>query len=156
MSTVTGGGGSDVYIIQSDGGKTIIDNFAEDSKHDIVVINVDYRNVKCHQTRNDLDVTYSKSHHIQIKSGFSASDYYIVKKTCLDVQINNADSREKIDLLFIEEQFPNLQSRKGERGLKLMSRHGTPTIQYSKMVRFKGEPASCHKNFRWNNVANKQ
>ena len=105
MSTVTGGGGSDVYIIQSDGGKTIIDNFAEDSKHDIVVINVDYRNVKCHQTRNDLDVTYSKSHHIQIKSGFSASDYYIVKKTCLDVQIKNADSRENLIYCLLKNSF---------------------------------------------------
>ena len=68
MSTVTGGGGSEVYIIQSDGGKTIIDNFAEDEKHDIVVINVNYRNIECHQTSNDLDVTYSNSHHIRIKN----------------------------------------------------------------------------------------
>ena len=70
MSSVTGGGGSDVYIIQSDGGKTIIDNFAEDEKHDIVVINVIYSNIECHQTRNDLDVTYATSHHIRIKNWF--------------------------------------------------------------------------------------
>ena len=74
MSIVTGGGGSDVYIIQSDGGKTIIDNFAEDSKHDIIVINVNYSSIKCHQTRNGLDVTYSMSHHIRIKNWFIPGD----------------------------------------------------------------------------------
>ena len=78
MSTVTGGEGSDVYIIQSDGGKTIIDNFAEDAKHDIVVINVNYDLIKCHQNRNDLDVTYAKSHHIRINNWFTAgnTNYY--------------------------------------------------------------------------------
>ena len=78
MSTVTGGSGSDLYIIQSDGGKTIIDNFAEDNTRDIIVINVDFDNIQCHQSRNDLDVTYSKSHHIRIKNWFSPGDptYY--------------------------------------------------------------------------------
>ena len=78
MSTATGGGGSNVYIIQSGGGKTIIDNFAEDAKHDIIVINVNYSNIECHQTRNDLDVTYSNSHHIRIKNWFIPGDvnYY--------------------------------------------------------------------------------
>ena len=78
MSTVTGGGGSDVYIIHSNGGKTIIDNFAEDEKQDIVVINVNYSHIECYQTRNDLDVTYSKSHHIRIKNWFISVDvsYY--------------------------------------------------------------------------------
>ena len=78
MSTVTGGSGSDLYIIQSDGGKTIIDNFAEDNKRDIVVINVAFDNIQCHQSSNDLDVTYAQSHHIRIKNWFSAGDptYY--------------------------------------------------------------------------------
>ena len=78
MYTVTGGGGSGVYIIQSDGGKTIIDNFAENEKQDIVVINVNYSHIECYQTRNDLDVAYSKSHHIRIKNWFISGDvsYY--------------------------------------------------------------------------------
>ena len=78
MSTVTGGGGSDVYIIQSDNRKTIIDNFAEDSKLDIVVINVNYSSIKCHMTRNNLDVTYARSRHIRIKNWFIPADvtYY--------------------------------------------------------------------------------
>lgn len=78
LATVTGGGGSDVYIIQSDGGKTIIDNFAEDAMRDIVVINVSYASIRCHKTGNDVDITYSKSHHIRIKNWFTPGDahYY--------------------------------------------------------------------------------
>ena len=78
MSTVTGGSGSDLFIIQSDGGKTIIDNFAEDNKRDIIIINVAFDNIQCHQSGTDLDVTYSMSHHIRIKNWFSAGDptYY--------------------------------------------------------------------------------
>ncbi|CAB3988828.1 iron-regulated -like [Paramuricea clavata] len=78
MSTVTGGEDTDVYIIQSDGGKTIIDNFAEDAKRDIVVINVHYDSIECHQSRKDLDVIYSKSHHIRIKNWFTPGNvnYY--------------------------------------------------------------------------------
>ena len=78
LATVTGGGGSDVYIIQSDGGKTIIDNFAEDAMRDIVVINVNYASIRCHKTGNDVDVTYSRSHHIRIKNWFTPGDahYY--------------------------------------------------------------------------------
>ena len=78
LATVTGGGGSDVYIIQSDGGKTIIDNFAEDDMRDIVVINVSYASIRCHKTGNDVDITYSKSHHIRIKNWFTPGDahYY--------------------------------------------------------------------------------
>jgi Ca2+-binding RTX toxin-like protein len=78
LSTVTGGEGTDVYIIQSDGGKTIIDNFAEDEKRDIVVINVDYDNIECHQSRKDVDIIYSKSHHIRIKNWFTPGNvnYY--------------------------------------------------------------------------------
>lgn len=78
MSAVTGGSGSDLYIIQSDGGKTIIDNFAEDNFRDIVVINVNYDNIRCHQSKTDLDVTYSQSHHIRITNWFIPGDptYY--------------------------------------------------------------------------------
>jgi len=78
MSTVTGGSESDLYIIQSDGGKTIIDNFAEDNKRDIIVINVAFDSIQCHQSRNDLDVSYSMSHHIRIKNWFIPGDptYY--------------------------------------------------------------------------------
>ena len=79
LSSVTGGSGSDVYIIQSDGGEAIIDNFSEDAMRDIVVINVDYANIRCHRTgENDIDITYSMSHHIRIKNWFTQGDtnYY--------------------------------------------------------------------------------
>ena len=78
MSTVTGGSGSDLFIIQSNGGKTIIDNFAEDNKRDIIAINVNFVNIRCYQSGTDLDITYSKSHHIRIKNWFIPGDptYY--------------------------------------------------------------------------------
>ena len=78
MSSVTGGSGSDLFIIQSDGGRTVIDNFAEDNMRDIIVINVNFDNIRCTQSGVDLDVTYSKSHHIRIKNWFIPGDptYY--------------------------------------------------------------------------------
>ena len=78
MSSVTGGSGSDLFIIQSDGGTTVIDNFAEDNMRDIIVINVNFDNIRCNQSGVDLDVTYSKSHHIRIKNWFIPGDptYY--------------------------------------------------------------------------------
>ena len=78
MSSVTGGSGSDLFIIQSDGGRTVIDNFAEDNMRDIIVINVNFDNIRCNQSGVDLDVTYSKSHHIRIKNWFIPGDptYY--------------------------------------------------------------------------------
>ena len=78
LSSVTGGSGSDLFIIQSDGGRTVIDNFAEDNMRDIIVINVNFDNIRCNQSGVDLDVTYSKSHHIRIKNWFIPGDptYY--------------------------------------------------------------------------------
>ena len=56
--------------------------------------------------------------------GGEASDNYVVKKTCFEAQINNTDSREKLDLLFIEEQFTNLRPKKNRTDLKIISSHG--------------------------------
>ncbi|XP_078357676.1 uncharacterized protein LOC144642570 [Oculina patagonica] len=101
MSAVTGGSGSDLYIIQSDGGKTIIDNFAEDNMRDIIVINVDFDNIQCHQSRTDLDVTYSKSHHIRIKNWFTPGDptYY-----------RHVSFRSKDGVLFVPKQTLNSEA----------------------------------------------
>ena len=98
MATVTGGTGSDVYIIHSDGGKTIIDNFAEDAMQDIVVINVTYDNIQCHKSRNDLDVTYSMSHHIRLKNWFTPGDvnYY-----------RHVSFRSKDGVMFVPKQALN-------------------------------------------------
>ncbi|CAH3173964.1 unnamed protein product, partial [Porites lobata] len=78
MSRVTGGSGSDLFVIQSDGGKTVIDNFAVDNKRDIIFINVEYGKIRCYQSGTDLDISYSKSHHIRIKNWFKPGDptYY--------------------------------------------------------------------------------
>ena len=104
LATVTGGGGSDVYIIQSDGGKTIIDNFAEDAMRDIVVINVNYANIRCHKTGNDVDVTYSSSHHIRIKNWFTPGDanYY-----------RHVSFRSQDGVIFVAEQTSSSASDPG-------------------------------------------
>ena len=102
LSSVTGGSGSDVYIIQSDGGKTIIDNFSEDAMRDIVVINVDYANIRCHRTgENDIDITYSMSHHIRIKNWFTQgdTDYY-----------RHVSFRSRDGVIFLAEQTPSSAS----------------------------------------------
>lgn len=78
MSKVTGGEGSDVYVIQSDSGRTVIDNFAEDSKRDMVVINVAFDGISCHKSSANLDLKYSSTHHIRINNWFTPGDpnYY--------------------------------------------------------------------------------
>ena len=100
MSAVTGGTGSDLYIIQSDGGKTIIDNFAEDNVRDIIVINVDYASIRCYQTGVDLHVSYSKSHHIRIKNWFVPGDptYY-----------RHVSFRSQDGVVFVPKQILNSQ-----------------------------------------------
>ena len=101
MSSVTGGSGSDLFIIQSDGGKTIIDNFAEDNMRDIIVINVDYDDIRCYQSGTDLDVTYSKSHHIRIKNWFIPGDptYY-----------RHVSFRSKDGVIFVPKQTLNSEA----------------------------------------------
>lgn len=78
MSQVTGGEGSDVYVIQSDSGRTVIDNFAGDSKRDMVVINVAFDDISCHKSSTNLDLKYSSTHHIRINNWFTPGDpnYY--------------------------------------------------------------------------------
>ena len=78
MSKVTGGEGSDVFIIQSDGGRTVIDNFARDNMHDMVAINVIFSDIRCIKSDTNLDVIYTSSHHIRITNWFSAQNpnYY--------------------------------------------------------------------------------
>lgn len=96
LSKVTGGDGNDLYIIQSDGGKTIIDNFAQDAKRDIIIINVNYSEIHCHHTNEDLDITYSKTHHIRIKNWFAniaMGNYY-----------RHVSFRSKDGIIFIPEK----------------------------------------------------
>ena len=78
MSQVTGGEGSDVYVIQSDSGRTVIDNFAQDIKRDIVVINVPFDDISCLKSSSNLDLKYSNTHHIRVNDWFTPAnpDYY--------------------------------------------------------------------------------
>ena len=78
MSHVTGGQGSDVYIVQSYGGNTIIDNFSEDNKRDMVIINVPYSDVSCGKSDIDLDILNRNTHHVRITNWFAPGNpnYY--------------------------------------------------------------------------------
>ena len=78
MSQVTGGQGSDVYVIQSDSGRTVIDNFAQDSKRDMVVINVPFDDISCLKSSSNLDLKYSSTHHIRVNNWFTPGNpnYY--------------------------------------------------------------------------------
>lgn len=78
MSHVTGGQGSDVYIVQSYGGNTIIDNFSEDNKRDMVIINVPYSDISCGKSDIDLDILYRNTHHVRITNWFAPGNpnYY--------------------------------------------------------------------------------
>lgn len=78
MASVSGGNGKDVYIVQSDGGRTIVDNFAEDDQLDMIVVNVVFTNIECKKSSVDLDVIYSQSHHIRVSNWFISGDttYY--------------------------------------------------------------------------------
>ena len=78
MSQVTGGEGSDVYVIQSDSGRTVIDNFAQDIKRDMVVINVPFDDIACLKSSSNLDLKYSDTHHIRVNNWFTQGhpNYY--------------------------------------------------------------------------------
>lgn len=78
MSQVTGGEGSDVYVIESDSGRTVIDNFAQDIKRDIVAINVPFDDIACLKSSSNLDLKYSDTHHIRVNNWFTPGnpDYY--------------------------------------------------------------------------------
>ena len=86
-------------------------------------------------TRDDYLVGNAQSNFLSCSGGeyylegAEASDNYIVKKTCIEAQINNTDSREKVDLLFIEETFTNLRSHRSQTDLKIISSHATPPFR---------------------------
>ncbi|CAB3988063.1 Hypothetical predicted protein [Paramuricea clavata] len=65
---------------------------------------------------DDLIIDNVQSNFLSCSGGFyrlrggKASDTYVVKRTCKRCVINNYDSDEKSDLLFIEETFKNLKA----------------------------------------------
>jgi len=144
MSAVTGGSGSDLYIIQSDGGKTVIDNFAEDDLRDIVVINVNYDNIRCHQSKTDLDVTYSQSHHIRITNWFIPGDptyYRHVSFRSLDgvifvpKQVLNSDGVQVVQCVAVA---LDLGTARGDQTISLNDR------KYSQVKQVSGSNGTDH------------
>ena len=69
-SRVSGDEGNDLYYLQPDGGKAVINNFALDEEQDTIFLNVSHENVHCFRTQWDLFVTYCGTHEIQLKNWF--------------------------------------------------------------------------------------
>ena len=70
-SHVTGGDGNDMYHIPSNGGKTVINNFAQDEFMDTLYLNVSYLDIFCERDKWDLLIGYCQSHAIKIEKWFS-------------------------------------------------------------------------------------
>ena len=60
--------------------------------------------------------------------GGGGTDNYVIKKTCQKATINNFDSRQKVDLVYVEETLVHLQLQRNKKDLKVISSHGTPTV----------------------------
>ena len=69
-SRASGDEGNDLYYLQPDGGKAVINNFALDEEQDTIFLNVSHENVHCFRTQWDLFVTYCGTHEIQLKNWF--------------------------------------------------------------------------------------
>ena len=77
-SRASGDEGNDLYYLQPDGGKAVINNFALDEEQDTIFLNVSHENIHCFRTQWDLFVTYCGTHEIQLKNWFvhGNEEYY--------------------------------------------------------------------------------
>ena len=67
---VSGDEGSDLYYLQPDGGKAVIDNFALDEEQDTIFLNISYKSVQCYRKEWDLMVEYCGTHEILLRNWF--------------------------------------------------------------------------------------
>ena len=69
---VSGGNDNDLYYVHAGGGKTIIDNFAQDQEMDTLFLNVSYNIIRCERREWDLLIKYCQesSHAIKIRNWF--------------------------------------------------------------------------------------
>ena len=58
-----------------------------------------------------------------------ATCFQVFKRTCKKCVINNYDSDEKSDLLFIEESFTNLKATKSKENVVIRSVQGQPNVE---------------------------
>ena len=66
----SGDEGSDLYYLQPDGGKAVINNFALDEEQDTIFLNISYENVQCYRSDWDLIIKYCGTHEILLRNWF--------------------------------------------------------------------------------------
>ena len=94
---VTGGEDNDLYFLQPNGGKTIIDNFAHDEEMDTLFLNVSYSDLVCHRDGLDLLVSYCTTHAVKVKNWFAHANeefhhhMYIATMDGIGVEVMKTD-----------------------------------------------------------------
>ena len=84
---------------------------------------------------DDVIIGNDQSNILSCSGGFDrlrggkASDTYVVKRTCKKCVINNYDSDEKSDLLFVEETLQNLKATKNKENLVIRSAQGQLNVE---------------------------
>ena len=94
-SQVSGDEGSDLYHIQPDGGRAIINNFALDEEQDTLYLNVSYTSIFCYRNELDLTILYCGTHSIQLKNWFVLGNeefhrhLYILAKDGVGIEVTD-------------------------------------------------------------------
>ena len=69
-SLVSGDEGSDLYHLQPDGGRAVINSFALDEEQDTIFLNITYTSVRCFRSKWDLIISYCGTHTVKVKNWF--------------------------------------------------------------------------------------
>lgn len=70
-SVVSGGNGHDTYIIPSSGGRTVINNYADDLLEDVLFVQVDFEQLYVDRIQSDLILKHGHDHDITVRNWFS-------------------------------------------------------------------------------------
>lgn len=69
-SHVEGGEGSDLMLLQDNGGVAIVNNFARDGNRDMMYLNSSFNTMHCMRKHQDLHIMYMKTHHVVVQNWF--------------------------------------------------------------------------------------
>lgn len=74
-SYVEGQGGRDTYIIPSEGGNTVINNYDPVKTTDLLVFNVNYQQLSVSKSGNDVILSFLNTHNVRILNWFVGEEY---------------------------------------------------------------------------------
>ncbi|KAG5261920.1 hypothetical protein AALO_G00290070 [Alosa alosa] len=74
-SYVEGQGGRDTYIIPSQGGSTVINNYDSVKTMDMLVLNVNFRQLSVKKSGNDVILNFLNTHNVRILNWFVGEEY---------------------------------------------------------------------------------